>query len=391
MTLRFLGYLMLAPVSLSAQERYGFVALLGRDTISVERITRTANRLVSDQVERFSQVLTRHTELTLAPDGTFRRLTMDIVAPNATTAVGRGRHLTAVFGTDSLWITDRTSDTTKRVALATKGLLTVPWVSQLYSFTEQYFAAALSHGGDTVAVQLFFPEEEIERQQFYPSSARRLSDGRMEVIARAALAGIGEGRLDARRRMVSYSGARTTYRMEVARVAASPDIEAIVARFAATERAQGIMPELSNRDTTRADIGTTTLLVDYGRPLARGRELLGNVVPYGTVWRTGANAATQFTTSAAITLAGLDLAPGTYTLWTLPSPSGSVLIVNRQIKQWGTQYDPTKDLGRAPLTVGTTATPAERFTISVAATGVTTGTLVMEWGSFRWTAPIAVK
>jgi hypothetical protein len=141
----------------------------------------------------------------------------------------------------------------------------------------------------------------------------------------------------------------------------------------------------------RATIGKAELLVDYGRPLARGRTLVGNVLPYGQVWRTGANAATQFRTSVPITLAGLELAAGTYTLWTLPDTSGVRLIVNRQFGQWGTQYDQTRDLGRAALTVENNSTLTERFTVSVSPVDDRHGTLVFQWGTFRWTAPLIVK
>ena len=99
--------------------------------------------------------------------------------------------------------------------------------------------------------------------------------------------------------------------------------------------------------------------MDYGRPLARGRVLLGNVIPFGEVWRTGANAATQFTTSAAITLDGLKLAPGTYTLWTAPFRDHADLIVNKQFGQWGTDYDQSQDLGTARLHAETPAAPVE--------------------------------
>jgi hypothetical protein len=139
-------------------------------------------------------------------------------------------------------------------------------------------------------------------------------------------------------------------------------------------------------------VGKVAILVDYGRPYARGRMLVGNVIPYGEVWRTGANAATQFTTSARITLAGLDLPAGTYTLWTLPHKEGDVqLIVNRETGQWGTAYDEEKNLGMKPMTVETSPTPIEQFTISVEATDRTHGALVMRWGPFRWSAPIVVR
>jgi hypothetical protein len=151
------------------------------------------------------------------------------------------------------------------------------------------------------------------------------------------------------------------------------------------------MKQLSVRDTTRASIGNATLSVDYSRPLARGRVLLGDIIPYDRVWRTGANAATQFTTTAPITLAGLQLPTGTYTLWTVPHATGADLIVNKESGQWGTGYDDSRDLGRAPMTTAALQTPVEEFTISIVGSDAHHGTLAMEWGPFRWTAPIVVR
>jgi len=176
----------------------------------------------------------------------------------------------------------------------------------------------------------------------------------------------------------------------VARTTALPDVDAIADRLASAERVTG-PAQLSVRDTARATIGAATFSVDYGRPLARGRTLLGNVIGYDRVWRTGANAATQFTTSAPITLAGLSLPAGTYTLWTVPHVRGADLIVNRQTGQWGTEYSRARDLGTAPMTSDSVNTPVEKFTISIEPRGAGRGTLAMAWGTFRWTAPIEVQ
>ena len=116
------------------------------------------------------------------------------------------------------------------------------------------------------------------------------------------------------------------------------------------------------------------------------------MIRYGFVWRTGANAATQFTTSAAVILAGLTLAPGTYTLWTIPREGGAAdLVVNRETGVWGTNYDESHDLGMAPLQTETVTVPVEKFTITVTAADARHGALVMEWGTFRWRAPIVVR
>jgi hypothetical protein len=145
------------------------------------------------------------------------------------------------------------------------------------------------------------------------------------------------------------------------------------------------------RDTARATIGAATFSVDYGRPLARGRSLLGDVIGYDRVWRTGANAATQLTTSAPITLAGLSLPAGTYTLWTAPHVGSVDLIVNRQTGQWGTEYSRAQDLGKARMQSDSAATAVDKFTISIEGSDARHGALVMAWGTFRWTAPIVVQ
>jgi hypothetical protein len=203
------------------------------------------------------------------------------------------------------------------------------------------------------------------------------------------LAGTGEATVDSAGRLQHYSGAQTTYRIEAERLAAPPDVKPIYDRFAAQEAKTGTK-SLSVRDTARASIGAASFSVDYSRPLARGRQLVGGIIPLDHVWRTGANAATQFTTSAPITLAGLRLEPGTYTLWTVPRADRVELIVNKQHGQWGTSYDRAQDLGRAPLDTAANATPVEQFTISIAPKDAKHGTLALEWGPFRWTAPIVV-
>jgi hypothetical protein len=145
------------------------------------------------------------------------------------------------------------------------------------------------------------------------------------------------------------------------------------------------------RDTTRATVGPATITIDYSRPLARGRTILGNVVPYGRIWRTGANAATQLTTNAPISIAGINLAPGTYTLWTLPMQDSVVLIINKETGQWGTGYRPAHDYARARLTLETVPTVTEKFTIGLQARDAHSAALVLEWDRFRWTAPVVAR
>jgi hypothetical protein len=217
-----------------------------------------------------------------------------------------------------------------------------------------------------------------------------LVGGKMEVW-HDWLSGTGEATVDSSYHMLSYSGGRTTYKVDVTRLATPPDVKDIADRFESQETNAGPVREMSVRDTVRAQIGDAMFTVDYGRPLARGRKLLGDVIVYDRVWRTGANAATQFTTSVPITLAGMQVPAGKYTLWTVPHTSGVDLIVNKQTGQWGTDYRASENLGVARMTSETLTTPVEEFTISIVSSDAEHGMLLMEWGSFRWTAPIEVK
>lgn len=392
---------MLATLALAAcspshpAERYGFVARLGRDTISVESVTRRGDTLTSDEVDRFPRMRQRHTQITVGPDRGIRHLVMDIVTPSEPPEQ-RQRHVVADVTKDSVLMTKRDGTGAKRWAYATGGETVMAHVPQMYSLYELYFAAALrrmaasaSTPGDTVRLRQFYIDREFDRFPLHRAVVRRLPGGKAEIW-HDWLAGIGEATIDTGYRMLQYSGARTTYKVDVTRVGEQPRVQEIGARFAALEARNGGVTQLSVRDTMRASIGTATFTVDYGRPLARGRQLLGGVISYGDVWRTGANAATQFSTSAPITLAGLSVPAGVYTLWTVPQEKGAELIVNKQTGQWGTEYDPRQDLGRAPMQTETLGTPVERFTIAVGALDDRRGTLAMQWGPFRWTAPIVL-
>ena len=107
----------------------------------------------------------------------------------------------------------------------------------------------------------------------------------------------------------------------------------------------------------------------YGRPSLRGRTMIGSAaVPYGRLWRTGANEPTIFFTPVAVTVAGIAVPPGTYSLYTVPAAAEWEIIVNRSTKQWGEEsnYTPEvqkQEVGRAKVKSETIKSPVETFTI----------------------------
>ena len=389
--------LFLACSSATPPERYGFVAVLGNDTVSVERIDRSPTRIVTDGVDRWPFVRRRHTEFDLNADGTIRHMVMDVRTPNGASPRERGRRVTADFSKDAVKISVRDSSGVRDTSFITGGAITVPHVSMMYSVIELEIATALRQAaakglepGDSVMFRQFYPDRDVGPSFTLHRGYVHLRTGGKVELRHDWLAGTGDVTVDSSGRMLTYSGMRSTYKVAVTRTATPPDVESIGDRLAAAERRTGPQ-QLSVRDTARATIGAATFSVDYGRPLARGRTLLGNVISYDRVWRTGANAATQFTTSAPITLAGLSVPAGKYTLWTVPHGGGVDLIVNRQTGQWGTEYSRAQDLGTVTMKSDSVNTPVEKFTISIESSDARHGTLVMAWGTFRWTAPIIVQ
>lgn len=150
-------------------------------------------------------------------------------------------------------------------------------------------------------------------------------------------------------------------------------------------------PPLSPPAKASATIGAATITIDYAQPSMRGRKIMGELVPYDKVWRTGANAATTLKTDAALDIGGVAVPAGTYTIYTLPGEKAWKLIINKQTGQWGTQYDQAQDLARVDLKMETLPQPLELFTITLVATGANIGQIVLEWETTRLIAPITVK
>jgi len=118
--------------------------------------------------------------------------------------------------------------------------------------------------------------------------------------------------------------------------------------------------------------------------------IFGNIVPWNQVWRTGANAATEFTTDKDLVIGGTTVPAGKYTLWTTPTPTGGQLIINSETGQWGTDYHADKDFAHINLKSAQLAQPVEQFVIGVVPQG-TGGLIRMAWDNREFSVPFSVK
>ena len=131
-----------------------------------------------------------------------------------------------------------------------------------------------------------------------------------------------------------------------------------------------------------------TITIDYSSPRAKGRKIFGAasekaLVPYGEIWRTGANESTTFVSDTNLTVGGQAVPAGSYTIFTVPKADAWWLVISKKTGEWGTDYPGEKeDLVRVPMSVSKTSAPVENFTIAFDAAG-SKCTLRMEWENTR--------
>ncbi len=152
----------------------------------------------------------------------------------------------------------------------------------------------------------------------------------------------------------------------------------------------GAQEPLSPPANTSATIGGKKLTIAYSAPFIRGRKIMGGLVPYGQVWRTGADNATTFQTDADLDVGGLKVPRGTYTIYTLPGAAEWQLIINKQTGQWGTEYNQRQDLGRVKMTMAQTPAPVDKMKIELLPAGGNKGLLKIAWERTELSVPITV-
>jgi hypothetical protein len=376
--------LTLLPATLPAQgrtDRGAFITTLGSDTLVVEQFTRTATRLETDLAARVPRTRRLHFVATLNPDQTVSRLEVtvrpSVPAPDAPAFTAE-----MLFRKDSAITKVHAGDSVQTLAVAVEpGAMPLSGAS--YAMYEQIFVHLARSGRDSLAFQIV----PIGGNQAYQTYAVRRGPGAMDYNYFGLLA---HAKVDKDGRLLALDGRETTNKVIVTRVA-SVDVDRALKGFAARDAAEHPMGQLSPRDTVRATIGNAHLVIDYGRPHKRGREIFGVVVPWNQVWRTGANAATGFTTDADLKVGGTTIPKGSYTLWSLPSKTGAKLIVNSQTGQWGTDYHEDKDFARIDVATASLAQPVEMFTISIDPQGSGGGVLRLEWDRTRYTLPFTVQ
>jgi hypothetical protein len=368
-----------APAAAQAPETAGFVVRLGVDTVAVEQFTRTGNRIEGWQLVRSPRTMVREFALELDAAGAPFRFDFSSALPGGAATLT----VDLLFGTDTavMRVVRGDSVTVLRIPAA-RGAF--PVVGNLFMPYDLLTRGAVAGGADSLVAVLVAVASPRPLEAVVLPRSGDAGDAFVRTYV-----GTNRVRLDGAGRLLAWDGQGTALQVTAERVA-TLDRAALTAAFAARDAQGQALGTLSPRDTTRATVAGANLVVDYSRPLRRGRTIFGGVVPFGEVWRTGANAATHLTTDRELELGGARVPPGTYTLYTIPERHGWLLIVSRATGQWGTDYAADQDLARVPMKVERLRQPTEQFTIGVdeeAGAGV----LWMAWDDTRAAIPFRVR
>lgn len=369
----------------------GFVAMLGNDTVSVERYIRTHNYVEGDYVVRAPAARIIHYRANLGPQGQLLSFTTETRLPTADPSSVPLRQVTTSFG-DTLAIVEvmvngkRDTVQSVRKGFRSPVAVAMPTIPAPLGLYEALLTANPAKGPDSIGIALVGAgrapnntlwiwrkhggDSILTRNTWSPGWYERLS-------------------IDSDGRITGGDWRATTVKVLINRVD-NVQFDVIARGWAAQEAARGRPGPLSPPDTVRTSIGGSNIEIAYSRPFARGRNVWADVVTPGVRWRLGANAATMLTTSRDLAFGSTVIPAGKYTLWMIPSESAPKLLVNSQTGQWGTEFDPKRDIASIDLIRRPLSPTVPEFTILVEQQG-SGGVIRLRWNDREYFAPFTVR
>lgn len=364
-----------------------FTVMLGSDTVQIETFERSGSQIRGTVGFRSPAARFARYVLELGDDGSPRRYEQSIHTPDGAPLPANPGNTTMVFENDSVarstWrgqeaVNDRVASPTGTMPLLGASL-SIPFAHSYLTYELGYAQARSRAQNGESAWYTFGPADRA------PAATRIWLIG--SDSAEADYFGVARSgyRFDEAGRLIRSNWSGTTYKYTVTR-GAPADVEAIVRAWGAQDAAGAGLGRYSPRDSVQATLDGAVIWFGYGRPARRERTIWGGVVPWNQVWRLGADLATQFYTTVDLVLGDATVPAGAYSLWLLPAEDVTLLIVNRQTGQFGTQYDSRQDLARIPMQKVPTPANVERLTLSIAE-----GTLRVEWGDASYRVPVHVR
>ena len=364
------------PLSVTSAQETTIVYRLGRDTAAVEHYTRTNNRLTGEMVQRTGTAVIRTVYDYTLQGGRVTSMTMKRMGADGNPLPNQPvewRFTLNGKGDSAIREVVFRDSTSRRAWVAPNAFVVAP----VFAYGPMELLAAMGKGKRDSVPTITFGGANLGYVGLTTlgGDTLRMRGAPYDMVLV----------FDKQNRLQLVDGLLTTNKAIGTRSATKADMAALVASLKPT----GV---LSPRQVAGVTISQAPIFVSYGSPSVRGRTVWGGVlVPFDSVWRTGANEATHLATGKTLVFGDVTLAPGLYTLWTQHTRTGTWLIFNKQVGQWGTQYNAANDVGRVQMEIKDAPSFMEELTIAVRSTGQGRGAIEIAWGDKVATAPFQVR
>jgi len=346
--------LMFSTIKLHGQQptSASFVATLGTDTVIVETYNMYANHLFGKAFLRYPEDEIAVFDFHFFPDGSIRHYSVSIMNPDSSYISSGGTQGLFCENDTCTWFGAwaKGEYTNKRPA---KHMDFIGGWTPILSLIEWNCMRLIKSGRQSLPITMINDYIGIRQVALTKGKADTLIFGG-DFLEYAKVNASPEGRI------IFYNGTATPWNYIVTRHAPI-DVDEIAKRMSKKPKI-GIP---SPKAIMNFPIAGDTIRLSYGRPFRRGRKIFGGIVPYDSVWRTGANDLTKLTLPYDIQFGKITIPKGEYGLYTIPREDGWTLIFNTDFEKWPTEPNRSKDFALVPLQVGKAAQPEDQFTIII--------------------------
>lgn len=348
--------LLCGTIKLSGQQSYtaSFVAKLGTDTVIVETYNMLPNHLYGKAFLRYPEDQVGIFDFHFYPDGSIKHYSMSLMRPDSSYVTSSGTQGVYCENDTCTWFASWPGQSTEYVnKRAAKQMDFIGGWTPTLSLIEWNCMRLIRSGKQSLPLTMI--------NDYIGTRHVAISKGTNDtMIFGGDFLEYTKIKVTPDGQITAYDGTGTPWNY-IATKHAPIDVDATAKRMSKKPKIGIPSPEV------KVDflIANDTIRLSYGRPSKRGRKIFGGIVPFDSVWRTGAGDPTTLTLPYNIYF-GKTLVPnGSYSMYTIPRTSGWTLIFNTDLKQWPTEPDRSKDFALIPLQVKKPAKQTEQFTITI--------------------------
>lgn len=331
-----------------------FVAKLGRDTVIVETYNMVANHLYGKAFLRYPEDQVGVFDFHFYHDGTIRHYSMSFMKPDSSYITTWGTQGLFCENDSCTWFASWQGAEAEYVnTRAAKQMDFIGGWTPTLSLIEWNCIRLMKSGKQNLPITML--NDYIGIRQVAISKANNDT-----VIFGGPFLEYAKINVTPEGRIRFYDGTGTPWNY-IATKHEPIDVDEVAKRLSKTAKIGVPSPEVK----VKFPVSNDTIYLSYGRPSKRGRTIFGGIVPYDSVWRTGAGDPTQITLPYNLKFGSTVIPKGQYSLYTIPRPDGWTLIFNTDLKQWPTDPDRSKDIAMVPLKLRKPDKQYERFTIEI--------------------------